>query len=194
MNLKLLKRNRLYEGKVFNAVVDDVEYPSGRHGIREVAEHSGGAVALAVFLDESSTIRPVGSHRPDERILLVNQHRYPFDEFVWELPAGKLEKGEDPLHCAQRELAEETGYEAKEWKKLLSIYTTPGFCNEVLHIFLATGLSQTPDGRKLEEGEQTMTVKIVPLSEAVSMIDEGKIVDAKTICGILQGLRYLKHT
>ncbi len=179
MNLKLLKRNRLYEGRVFNTVVDDIEYPSGRRSIREIAEHPGGAVALAMF--------------PDEKILLVNQHRYPFDEFVWELPAGKLDKGEDPFHCAQRELAEETGYQAKEWKKLLKIYPTPGFCNEVLHIFLATGLSETPEGRKLEEGEQTMTVKIVPLQEALAMIDEGKIVDAKTICGILQTERILRQ-
>ncbi len=180
MHLKLLKRNRLYQGKVFNLIVDDVEYPSGRRSIREVAEHPGGAVALAVF--------------PDERIILIKQHRYPFDEFIWELPAGKLDKGEDPLHCAQRELAEETGYQANEWKKLLTIYTTPGFCSEVLHIYLAKVLSQTPDGRKLEEGEQTMTVEIVPLIEAITMIDQNKIVDAKTICGLLQGERLLLRT
>src|ERR1041385_3442557 len=99
MKLKLLKRTRVYDGRVFNIIVDDVEYSSGRKSVREVAEHSGGAVALALF--------------PDRRIILVNQHRYPFDEFIWELPAGKLNKGEEPLHCAQRELAEETRSEER---------------------------------------------------------------------------------
>jgi len=177
MQLKLLKRNRVHEGKVFNVIVDDIEYPSGRTSIREVAEHPGGAVALAVF--------------PDERIILIRQHRYPFGEFLWELPAGKLDKDEDPLDCARRELTEETGYQAQGWKKLLSIYTSPGFCSEILHIFLAQDISASPGGRKLEEGEQTMTVHIVPMTEAIVMIDRGMIVDAKTICGILQGERML---
>ena len=177
MNLKLLKRNRLYEGKVFNVIVDDVEYPSGNKSIREVAEHPGGAVALAVF--------------PDERIILIRQHRYPFGQFVWELPAGKLESNEDPLRCAQRELGEETGYHASDWRKLTTIYTTPGFCNELLHIYLASGLSQLPHGRKLEQGEETMTVHILPISEAIAMIERQEVIDGKTICGILLGERIL---
>src|SRR5947208_2952333 len=145
MNLRLLRRNRLYEGKVFNVIVDDVEYPSGNRSVREVAEHTGGAVALAVF--------------PDESIILIHQHRYPFDQFIWELPAGKLNAGEDPLHCAQRELQEETGFTAQSWTKLTAIYTTPGFCSEVLHIYLARELRELPGGRNLEEGELTMTMK-----------------------------------
>lgn len=178
MQYKLLKRSRVHEGKVFNLIVDEVEYISGRPSIREVAEHPGGSVALAMF--------------PDESIVLIKQHRYPFNEFVWELPAGKLEKGEDPLHCAQRELEEETGYRAEVWKKLTSIYTTPGFCNEVLHIFQATQVSLSPSGRKLEEGEQTITTHIVPIVEAVTMIELGTIVDSKTICGILLAERLLR--
>ncbi len=177
MNLKLLKRTEQYKGKVFNIIVDDVQYPSGNTSIREVAEHGGGGVALAVF--------------PDHRIILIRQHRYPFNEFVWELPAGKLFPSEDPLHCAQRELEEETGYAAKQWKKLTAIYTTPGFCSEVLHIFMATDLSELPDGKKLEEGEQTMTMSIVPMAEAIAMIEKKEIVDGKTICGILLGERHL---
>src|SRR5512141_1647582 len=109
MNLKLLQRTEVYHGRVFNIIVDDVQYPSGNRSVREVAEHSGGGVALAVF--------------PDRRIILIRQHRYPFNEFVWELPAGKLSPGEDPLHCAQRELAEETGYAGHHWQKLTAIYT-----------------------------------------------------------------------
>ncbi len=178
MKLKLLKRNKVYEGRVFTTIVDDVEYPSGNRSIREIAEHIGGGVALAVF--------------PDRRIILIRQHRYPFDKFIWELPAGKLNRGEDPLHCAQRELEEETGYRAGKWQKLTSIYTTPGFCSEVLHIYMATDLSETPDGRKLEEGEVTMTTAIVPLSEAITMVERQEIVDSKTIVGILLGDRILR--
>ena len=178
MQLKLLKRNKVYTGRVFNTIVDDVEYPSGNRSIREVAEHGGGAVALAVF--------------PDDRIILVRQHRYPFDAFLWELPAGKLNFGEDPLACAQRELDEETGFRAAQWKKLTAIYTTPGFCSEVLHIYLARELSESPGGTKREEGEQTMTTQIVLLREAIAMIERQEIIDGKTICGILLGERILK--
>jgi ADP-ribose pyrophosphatase len=178
MKLKLLKRNMVYEGRVFKTIVDDVEYPSGNHSIREVAEHSGGAVVLAVF--------------PDRQIILISQHRYPFDKFIWELPAGKLNEGEDPLHCAQRELEEETGYNARQWKKLTSIYTSPGFCSEILHIFLATELSESPGGRNLEEGEETMTMKIIPMTEVIGMIENQEILDSKTICGVLLGDRILR--
>lgn len=178
MNLKILNHKVIYTGRVFNAIVDDVEYPSGKKSIREVAQHPGGAVTLAVF--------------PDKNILLIRQHRYPIDKFLYELPAGKLEKGEDPLECAKRELEEETGYSALEWKKLTSIYTTPGFCDELLHIYLATNLSPHPDGRKLEEGESTMTLEILPLSQAVAMIEREEIVDAKSIIGILVGERVLQ--
>jgi ADP-ribose pyrophosphatase len=179
MKLKLIKRNKVYGGRVFNTIVDEVEYLSGNRTIREVAEHPGGAVVLAAF--------------PDGRIILINQHRYPLDKFIWELPAGKLEVDEQPLACAMRELEEETGYHAKEWRKLTSIYTSPGFCSEVLHIFLATELSEATDGRKLEEGEETMTMKIFPLVEALGMIEHEEIVDAKTICGIMMGARILNH-
>ncbi len=180
MKLKLLNRKIVYRGLVFNTVVDDVEYASGNRSIREIAEHPGGAVVLALFSNED--------------IILINQHRYPLDKFIWELPAGKLDFGEDPLHCAQRELEEETGYVARRWKKLTSIYTTPGFCSEILHIYLAADLYEAPEGRKLEEGEETMTLNILPLSEAVQMIKRQEIRDSKTICGILIGERLIKHT
>ena len=177
MNLKLLKRNRVYEGRVFTTIVDDVEYESGKHSIREVAEHVGGSVALAVFADR--------------RVILIRQHRYPFGKFIWELPAGKLNRSEDPLHCARRELEEETGYLATNWKKLTSIYTTPGFCSEVLHIYMATGLFESPTGRNLEEGEETMTTSIVTMQDAIRMIEDQEIVDGKSIVGILLGDRML---
>jgi ADP-ribose pyrophosphatase len=167
----------LFEGRVFNVIVDDVEYPSGNRSVREVAEHIGGAVVLAVF--------------PDESVILIRQHRYPLGQFIVELPAGKLNVGEDPLHCAQRELDEETGYSAKTWTKLSAIYTTPGFCNEVLHIYMARDLQESPGGRKLEEGELTMTMETVPIGEAIEMIARQEIRDGKTICGLLLGERLL---
>lgn len=178
MDLKLLKRTEVYKGRVFNIIVDDVQYLSGNTSVREVAEHAGGGVALAVF--------------PDRRIILIRQHRYPFNEFIWELPAGKLNPGESSLHCAQRELEEETGYAGRNWRKLTAMYTTPGFCSEVLHIYMATDLYETPAGRRLEEGEETMTMKIVPLPEAISMIERQEIVDGKTIAGIFLGERILR--
>ncbi len=178
MNLKVLQRTRLYQGRVFNLIVDQVEYPSGKRSVREVAEHPGGAVVLAVF--------------SDRRILLVKQHRYPIDAVIYELPAGKLHSGEDPLTCAQRELVEETGYRARTGRKLTSIYTTPGFCSEVLHVYLATDVEKSARGQRLEEGEHGLHVQALPLDETISMIDRGEIVDGKTIVGILMGERHLR--
>ncbi len=177
MNLKLIKRTEAYRGRVFTTIVDEVQYPSGRLTIREIADHPGGAVVLGVFSDDS--------------ILLIHQHRYPLDKFIWELPAGKLEMSEDPLSCARRELEEETGYLAANWQRLTSIYTSPGFCSELLHVYLARGLTEAPGGRKLEEGEETMTLSIRPLAEALRMIENEEIVDAKTITGIMLGARFL---
>lgn len=178
MELKLLKRNIIYDGKVFTVIVDDVEYPSGNRSIREVAKHPGGAVILAIF--------------PDENILLIKQHRYPINKFIYELPAGKLDINEDPLDCAKRELEEETGYTANKWEKLTAIYTTPGFCSEQLHIYLASELHLSRNGRNLEEGELTMELEIVPLEKAIKMIEMQEIVDGKTICGIMLAYHKLK--
>ncbi|HUN66551.1 MAG TPA: NUDIX hydrolase [Bacteroidota bacterium] len=178
MDLKLLRRSTVYDGRVFTIEVDDIEYPSGRRSVREVARHGGGAVVLAVDAMRNA--------------LLIRQLRYPLDEFLWELPAGKLNRGEDPLDCARRELGEETGYQARKWSKLTAIYTSPGFCSEHLHIFLAEEISPRPEGRAPEEGEETMTVTSMPLDEAVAMVERNEIVDAKSICGILLGERILR--
>ena len=125
-------------------------------------------------------------------ILLVKQFRYPIEEEVIELPAGKLDAKEDPQHCAERELREETGYIARRWTKLTTMMTSPGFCNERLHIFMAQDLSLSPQGQSLEEGEQTIKLLRVPLVEAIAMVERGDIVDGKSIAGIFIGERRLR--
>jgi ADP-ribose pyrophosphatase len=177
-NFKTLASERKYAGKVFNLVVDRIEYASGNAGVREIAEHPGGAVVVPVL--------------DDGRIILIKQYRYPIKKFIYELPAGKLESNEDPRHCAERELAEETGYSASSFDHLTSIYTTPGFCTEQLHIFLAQGLMKLEVGQKLEEGEQGLSMEVVPLQQAVQMVVDKEIVDGKSIAGIFLAERQLR--
>jgi len=168
VNFKLEKSEILFSGKVFDLKVDEIKYESGNKGIREVAVHNGGAVVVPV--------------KDDGKIILVKQYRYPFDKVLLELPAGKLDRNEDPLTAAQRELKEETGYTTDKISKLGAIYTTPGFCTEVLHIYLAENLIAGEHER--EEGELGMEVLEFTLKEIYNMILTGEIVDAKTICGI----------
>ena len=171
MELKQLDRKLIYSGKVFDLIVDSVEYPSGRTGVREIAHHPGGAVAVPLF--------------EDGEVLLVKQFRYPLGRNIYELPAGKLGSGEDPRVAAARELEEETGFVADSLEHLVSTYTTPGFCDEELHIFLATGLRESPSGHKREEGEFSMTVERIPMARAIAMVEAGEIKDSKTIIGLL---------
>ncbi|MBK7632547.1 MAG: NUDIX hydrolase [Ignavibacteriales bacterium] len=173
MNYKLLKSEIRYKGKVFDHQVDEIEYESGNRGIREIAIHPGGAVVVPV--------------KDDGKIILVKQFRYPLQKTLIELPAGKLDKGEDPLVCATRELEEETGYKAKVIKKLGEIYTAPGYCTEILHIYSAEGLIAGNHNR--EEGELEMEILEFSSNEIETMITKGEITDAKTIIGI----HYLKN-
>ena len=177
-NPKVLRSEKKYAGKVFDLIVDEIEYPSGNKSIREVASHPGGAVVVPLL--------------PGNEIVLVRQFRYPIQQFVYELPAGKLNPGEDPAVCARRELEEETGYTAGHWKVLTAIYTSPGFCNERLHLYLATDLRKSEGGQQLEEGEASLTVESIPLPRVIRMIEQGEIVDAKTICGVLLAERILR--
>jgi ADP-ribose pyrophosphatase len=177
-NPKVLRSEKKYAGKVFDLIVDEIEYPSGNKSIREVASHPGGAVIVPVL--------------PGNEIVLVRQFRYPVQRMVYELPAGKLNPGEDPAVCARRELEEETGYTARHWRPLTAIYTTPGFCNELLHLYLATDLRKSERGQQLEEGEASLTVETIPLPRVIGMIEQGEIVDAKTICGVLLTERIMR--
>ena len=179
MELKRLSHDVLYRGKVFDLEVDQVEYASGNKGIREVARHTGGAVAVPVL--------------PDGSILFVKQFRYPLQAYTLELPAGKLGAGEDPAAAAARELEEETGWMAGHLEKLTAMLTTPGFCDEVLHIYLATALSPAPTGHRREEGELGMTIHAMSLNEALDLVEKGEIRDSKTIVGLFLAHRKLQQ-
>jgi len=172
MNFKLTNSKTLFEGKVFNLKVDEIEYDSGNKGIREVIVHPGGAVVVPVT-DEG-------------KLVMVTQFRYPFQTALLEFPAGKLDVDEDPLDCAVRELEEETGYKAAKVNKLGKIYTAPGYCTETLHIYVAQELKK--GDHKREEGELGMEVFELTIEEIEKKINNGEIVDAKSICGFF----YLK--
>jgi len=176
MNFKVIKSETLFKGRVFDLQVDEIEYNSGNKSVRETAVHNGGAVIVPVT--------------KEGKIIFVKQFRYPLQKTLLELPAGKLNKDEDPEACAGRELKEETGYDAKNIIKLGAICTTPGFCTEILHIFLAEGL--TAGNHSREEGEYGMEIYEFTFDEVERKISSGEIYDAKTICGFHLAKNYLK--
>jgi ADP-ribose pyrophosphatase len=176
MNYNLLSSEIVFRGKVFNVKVDEIQYDSGNKGRREIVIHPGGAVVVPL--------------KNDGKIIMVNQFRYPFQKNILELPAGKLDVGEDPYVCAARELEEETGYKTNSLEKLGAIYTTPGFCSEILHIYIAKNL--IPGKHNREEGEHGMEVVELALNEIEKKIKNGDITDGKTICGIYLAYQYLK--
>ncbi len=163
---KTVKKNYIYEGKILTLRCDDAELPDGKPCKREIIEHSGGACVLYVH---------------DERVLLVRQYRYAYGESVYELPAGKLEKGEDPAKAAARELEEEAGLKADELKLLYLVYPTPGYTNERLYIYEAVSATETE--RRLDEGE-FLDAEFIPLTKVKEMLKNGEIRDAKTIIGL----------
>ena len=174
MNYKILKSEIIFRGKVFNTKVDQIEYDSGNKAVREVAEHPGGAVVVPIT--------------DNGKIVLVTQLRFPMNKILLELPAGKLNKDEDPYVCAVRELEEETGYKSGNVTELGSIYTTPGYSTEKLWIYLAKDLK--PGDHNREEGEFGMQVFELSMQEIEDKIYNGEIVDGKTICGIYLAKRH----
>jgi ADP-ribose pyrophosphatase len=169
--LKVLSSKVVFKGKVFSVTRDQVEEPNGVSATRDVIRHSGSVVVLAV--DESGR---------QPRVLLEHQYRYAAQEYLWELPAGRIDLGETPLAGAKRELIEETGYRAKSWKRILHFYASPGFLDETMDIYLARELTL---GEAQPEEDESIDCYLVPLSEAVKMVLNGKIHDGKAIAGIL---------
>ncbi|MBW1859329.1 MAG: NUDIX hydrolase [Deltaproteobacteria bacterium] len=158
----------LYNGKIFNVVLEEVTLPNGVVKNREIVRHPGAA-AMVPLLD-------------DGNVVLIKQYRHAVGQYVWEIPAGTLEPEEDPLACARRELVEETGYEAATLNKLTEVWPAPGYTDEQIHIFLATGL--TVAEQDLEDDE-VLEAQPMPLETALEMIRTGEIQDGKTIVGLL---------
>ncbi len=169
LQYQLLESKTIFNGYVFDVKVDKITYDNINASPREVVIHNGGAVILPVL--------------DNEKILFVKQFRYPLQKYIIELPAGKLNKGEDPLLCATRELKEETGYSSNHITKLGSIFTTPGFCTEELHLFLAESL--IPGKHAREEGEMDMELLELSIDDIKIKISNGDIKDAKTISALM---------
>ncbi len=170
---KELEKRLIYKGRIVNLRVDEVTLPDGKKTSREVVEHRGAVVILPIT-DEG-------------KIVMVRQYRYPVGEELLELPAGTLEADEDPQFCAERELAEETGYRAEKIEFLTSYYSSPGFCTEKLYLFLATGLKA---GVQKLESDEKIKVELYSMDEVKERVRNGEIKDAKSIAGILYYLAF----
>jgi len=168
---RVLSSRVVYRGPAFWVSFDDVLEPTGVRARRDIVHHNGSVVILAI--EETSS---------EPRILLERQYRHAAQDFLWELPAGRIDKGERDLAAAKRELLEETGYTAKSWRRILRFYASPGFVAETMAIFLACGLHP---GTAQPEADEVIEVSFVPLSRAVRMVVSGKIRDGKTISGVL---------
>lgn len=172
----IIDSETVFTGKIITVRKDQVRLPDNRQGIREVV-NCADAVAIVALTDA-------------DEALMVKQYRHPAGQELWEIPAGKIEAGEDPLGCAQRELEEETGYRAGDWRQICSFYTSPGFCTEQLHLLLASDL--TKHNQKLDQDE-FIEVEKIPISVAIQMVAGGEILDAKTIIGLLTAEKYVKN-
>lgn len=165
---KTINSKRIHEGKILNLRVDEVLLPNDKTSLREIVEHNG-AVAIVAVTDEN-------------KILMVRQYRKAVEKVLIEIPAGKLEKDESPYDCAGRELIEETGFRAHQLEEVMEIITSPGFCTEKIHLFVAKNL--TVDYLENDEDEFIDLITL-DLDEALSKIVSGEIVDSKTIIGLL---------
>jgi ADP-ribose pyrophosphatase len=169
--VRVLSSRTVYRGPVFWVTTDQVQEPGGIRARRDVVRHSGSVVVLAV--DES---------RSTARVLLERQYRHAANSYLWELPAGRIDPGEKPLPAAKRELLEETGYTAENWRRIFYFYASPGFVAETMSVFLATGLR---GGKAQPEEDEKIVKRLVPVRMAVNMVLNGTIRDAKTISSVL---------
>lgn len=162
---KTLSSEKIFTGRVISLQVDEVELPNGKTSKRELIKHPGAVAIIALT--------------PENKLVLVEQYRKALEKSIVEIPAGKLEKGEAPLTAAERELEEETGYECEQMEHLISFYTAPGFCDELVHVFVAHHITKKENAAGLDEDEFVEVLELT-LAEAVQLINEGKICDAKT--------------
>lgn len=166
---KTLHSEEIFSGKVISLYLEDVELPNGNHSKREIIKHPGAVAILAVT--------------DDNKIVMVEQYRKALERTIVEIPAGKLEKGEEPALCARRELEEETGYVCESLELLTAFYTSPGFADEIVHVFLAKGLSKKENPAALDEDE-FVNLEELTLAEAIKYVKDQKIFDAKTVYAV----------
>jgi ADP-ribose pyrophosphatase len=183
--VKILSSKVAYRGPVFSITSDQVKEPSGVTVRRDIVRHSGSVVMMAV--EGSNLLRrgkklPRPKSEPEPRVLLVRQYRYTVNDFIWELPAGRIDEGEDELPAAKRELLEETGFTAERWKRVLYFYVSPGFLDETMAVYLAEGLKP---GEAQPEEDEFIVKRFFPLSQALRLVMGGKVRDAKTISSVL---------
>ncbi len=176
MGEEILHSEYLYRGKLLNLRVNEVRLSNKNIAIREIVEHRGAAVIVA--LDER------------QRVLMVRQYRSAAGRVLLEVPAGTLDSGEDPARCATRELKEETGYQAAQWEPLGYFYASPGFSTEKMYLFLARQLTLQ---EAAPEEDEEIAVELVPLSQALERVASGEIVDAKTIVGLFRAFGRLSR-
>jgi ADP-ribose pyrophosphatase len=169
----LLSSEVVFEGPLFKILRDRLVEPGGAENVRDVIRHNGSVVILAIDSSKS---------KKDPWIVVERQYRHAANQFLWELPAGKLEEGEAPLDGAKRELEEETGYRAKKWKPLVEYYASPGFLGESMMVFLAEGLVP---GEAHPEDDEQIELRLVKLSDVLKMIAKGAILDGKTLTSVL---------
>jgi ADP-ribose pyrophosphatase len=167
VDIKVIDKQSIYKGRIIDLFVEKVMFPA-REVAMECIHHPGGAAVVPLF--------------PDKTVALIQQYRYCMSDAIWEIPAGRLEQGEEPLGCAKRELEEEVGYKAVQMRKLTDIYSAPAYCTEVISIFLAQDL--IPARQQLDDDEIIKVVRL-PLTEAIEKVIAGEIRDAKTVVGLL---------
>jgi ADP-ribose pyrophosphatase len=168
-----ISSRRIHKGKIITVDSDTVRFPDGSIGEMDMVRHPGASAVVPFVSDQLGA---------DPQILLLKQYRYAAEQYLYEIPAGRLDPGEDPAHCAARELREETGCTAEHVEFLFTMFTTPGFSDERIHLFMATGLER---GKTAHEADEFMTIETVTLSRALQLIEQGEIKDAKTALGIL---------
>jgi ADP-ribose pyrophosphatase len=175
-DVEVISSNLSYEGPLFRVYTDKIR-ENGRELTRDVIRHNGSVVILAV--DDTKSIR-------DPMIVMERQYRHAAREFLLEVPAGKMEEGEDALAAAKRELLEETGFKAKRWRKMIRYFASPGFLGEFMQVFVAEGLTR---GDAQPEYDEQIEIEMMPLSRLLKMMDEGKIHDGKTLISVMLYVR-----
>lgn len=173
---KTVSSETVFKGHIIDVRVDTVEFPGGKTAYRDIVDHPGGVGVLAVT--------------DDNKIIIVRQYRKPIEKAIYEIPAGKLDRGEEPLTCGMRELEEETGFKAKEYISLGYMYPTPGFANEVTHLYMAKGLYR---GTAHPDEDEYLDIDFFEIEKVKSMIMNNEINDAKTIAAFFKGMELLKN-